>query len=106
VVGAVLLWISPRWRFRDKLLGTLIWPGGLSLLVYPVPSAALTTTETCSGGTGMPTRCTWAGPPLWVGTATLVIFLLGQLAMTVWLWLRARRIPGHDADGASASPTS
>jgi hypothetical protein len=29
IVGVVLLWISPRWRLSDKLLGTLIWPGGL-----------------------------------------------------------------------------
>ena len=29
IVGVVLLWISPRWRLSDKLLGTLVWPGGL-----------------------------------------------------------------------------
>jgi hypothetical protein len=29
LVGVVLLWASPRWRTRDKLLGTLVWPGGL-----------------------------------------------------------------------------
>jgi HAAS domain-containing protein len=28
-VGVVLLWLSPRWTTRDKLLGTLVWPGGL-----------------------------------------------------------------------------
>jgi len=32
LVGVVLLWASPRWRFGDKLLGTLIWPGGLAWL--------------------------------------------------------------------------
>src|SRR5207245_827411 len=26
VVGFVLLWTSPRWRWTDKLLGTLVWP--------------------------------------------------------------------------------
>jgi hypothetical protein len=31
VVGVVLLWSSPRWRTSDKVLGTLIWPGGLAL---------------------------------------------------------------------------
>jgi hypothetical protein len=29
VVGVVLLWASPRWRPAEKLLGTLVWPGGL-----------------------------------------------------------------------------
>jgi hypothetical protein len=38
----VFLWVSPRWRWPDKLLATLIWPGGLlaaSLLMtrYTIP---------------------------------------------------------------------
>ena len=28
--GAVLLWASPRWQLRERLTGTLIWPGGLA----------------------------------------------------------------------------
>jgi hypothetical protein len=30
IVGVILLWTSPRWRTRDKWLGTLVWPGGLA----------------------------------------------------------------------------
>jgi hypothetical protein len=42
LIGVVLLWVSPRWRWPDKLLATLIWPGGLfaaSLLMtqYAIP---------------------------------------------------------------------
>ena len=29
LVGLTLLWISPRWLRPDKLLATLVWPGGL-----------------------------------------------------------------------------
>ncbi|MDR2984740.1 MAG: hypothetical protein LBV34_07855 [Nocardiopsaceae bacterium] len=29
VGGAVLLWASPRWQLRERVIGTLIWPGGL-----------------------------------------------------------------------------
>ena len=29
LVGVALLWISPRWKTGDKLLATLVWPGGL-----------------------------------------------------------------------------
>jgi hypothetical protein len=29
LVGVALLWISPRWKAGDKLLATLVWPGGL-----------------------------------------------------------------------------
>lgn len=43
LVGVTLLWVSPRWRWPDKLLGTLVWPGGLlvaSLLMsrYNLPA--------------------------------------------------------------------
>jgi hypothetical protein len=36
VAGVVLLWLSPRWSIRDKVLGTLVLPGGLALGVYVV----------------------------------------------------------------------
>ena len=36
VVGCVLLWASPRWRWTDKLLGTLVWPGGLAAVAFLV----------------------------------------------------------------------
>jgi hypothetical protein len=29
IVGVVLLWRSRVWTLRDKLIGTLLWPGGL-----------------------------------------------------------------------------
>jgi zinc transporter ZupT len=29
VVGAVLLWRSRVWSVTDKLIGTLLWPGGI-----------------------------------------------------------------------------
>jgi hypothetical protein len=31
LVGVVLLWASPRWTTGDKLVGTLLWPGGLAV---------------------------------------------------------------------------
>ena len=43
LVGAVLLWTSPTWRVRDKILGTLVIPGGLPFAVvvaiFGVPAA-------------------------------------------------------------------
>ena len=40
-VGVVLLWNSSLWRRSEKLLGTLIFPGGpgLALLLAPVALA-------------------------------------------------------------------
>jgi hypothetical protein len=46
-MGVGLLWASPTWPTRDKLLGTLIWPGGLAALV--VLGSFLETTTKCGG---------------------------------------------------------
>jgi hypothetical protein len=46
-LGAGLLWSSPTWTTRDKLLGTLIWPGGLAALV--VLGSFLEATSACGG---------------------------------------------------------
>jgi len=89
VVGAVLLWISPRWRLADKLLGTVVWPGGLFLILY-IATMTPGGNQICIG-TGTTARCAWTGlpaPPPWVGIMTLVVLVLGQLATAVWLWWR------------------
>jgi len=42
IVGVFMLWASPRWRTSDKLVGTLVWPGGLAaVLVVPAFGAGL-----------------------------------------------------------------
>jgi hypothetical protein len=42
IAGVAMLWVSPRWRTKDKLLGTLVWPGGLAaVLAMPRFGAAL-----------------------------------------------------------------
>lgn len=104
VVGAVLLWISPCWRLVDKLLGTVVWPGGLFLTLY-IATMTPGGNQICTGTTA---RCAWTGLPAptpWVGIATLVVLALGQLTTAVWLWWRSTRsIPSRGADGVSMSP--
>jgi hypothetical protein len=43
LIGLALLWASPTWRLRDKLLGTLVVPGGLPfaflLAAFGVPAS-------------------------------------------------------------------
>ncbi|MBM7788198.1 hypothetical protein [Tenggerimyces flavus] len=34
VIGAALLWASARWTVPEKLLATIIWPGGAAGLVW------------------------------------------------------------------------
>lgn len=42
IVGVFMLWVSPRWRTSDKLVGTLVWPGGLAaVLAVPAFGAGL-----------------------------------------------------------------
>ena len=40
IVGVILLWTSSRWRPADKLLGTLVWPGGLLVPVLVLAALA------------------------------------------------------------------
>jgi hypothetical protein len=35
--GVVLLWLSTSWTTRQKLLGTLVWPGGYPGLLFLLP---------------------------------------------------------------------
>jgi hypothetical protein len=55
-VGALLLWVSQAWTLRDKLIGTLLVPGGLLpaawLVVAPV------SVETCSSKGNEAVTCT------------------------------------------------
>ena len=123
VVGVVLLWMSPRWTTRDKLLGTLVWPGGLlapALLVVAGAAAGLlaTSVTTCVGGPvaqvvapvgaaqqnvhQAATHCTTSGgiglPPWLVITLGLILLILA-VAGPIWtasrLLRRARQSPAE-----------
>jgi hypothetical protein len=91
-VGVVLLWASAAWSTRDKLIGTLVVPGGLAL---PGFLATLTwSAESCSGGPGIETTCTGGNPvgnvvwavlavTLVVASIASVLYLARQRARTV-----------------------
>lgn len=101
LVGVVLLWTSDRWTTREKLLGTLVWPGGVLAPVYgPVllgvdgqqcsssetvgpDGTVVTTPEVCEG---------FALPPV-VGVPLLVVLVAAPLAVV--LLLASRAAPGR-----------
>ena len=91
VVGAVLLWNSRAWSLRQKLLGTLVWPGGLVLpmMVLGMPGGS----TFCSGGSGQPIRCVTTGYhlPLVVGIPLLMVLMLAPVVTAVYL-NRVRRV--------------
>ncbi|MHB1783359.1 MAG: hypothetical protein ACYCTE_11865 [Acidimicrobiales bacterium] len=98
LVGIVLLWSSDTWRRRDKLLATLVVPGGLLLpvLLLGMGGAATATACTSSGGPGVPTvtHCTTSGfvLALPVGIAVLLVTVLGPILVAVHLdRVRTRR---------------
>jgi hypothetical protein len=94
LVGVVLLWSSTAWRLRDKLLGTLVVPGGLALLVLLLSFPTGGGTCSSSGGPGVPvvTHCTTSGLVLapWAGIAVFVVLLAAPIVVAVHLG-RARR---------------
>jgi hypothetical protein len=82
VVGVVLLWTSPRWRWPDKLLGTLVWPGGLAAVVpFSIIGAQFTSSDS-----------SWVMPQ-WLSVFILVADVVAPIAVAIWLVLRARRMP-------------
>jgi hypothetical protein len=96
VVGLVLLWASPRWRWPDKLLGTLVWPFGYLGALYGLFAGAFANAANNAGsycGDGCTSTSPGGGMPQWLGVLILVAVFVAPIAMAVWLVLRARWVP-------------
>jgi hypothetical protein len=93
VVGVILLWRSRAWTTRDKLIGTLVLPGGLFLTV-PLLFLALGRSRKvmCINYGASLVHCTH-GPssgPSTLGSIALVLLALTPIATAVYLARRAR----------------
>jgi hypothetical protein len=99
--GLVLLWSSPRWRWPDKLLGTLIWPGGYAGLLFIGEFLAIQgPVQVCSGAPGEPTTCTGGGGfPTWASIVLVAVAVAGPAAMAIRLVVSGRRLPDHAEPG-------
>jgi hypothetical protein len=90
IAGAILLWTSRAWSTRDKLIGTLIIPGGLaSALIVAVLTG---TKRKCLSATGRPTVCT-PGPSTAHSILEITLFalcIIGPIFTSVYLARRAR----------------
>lgn len=95
LVGVVLLWASPTWRTRDKLLGTFVLPGGLAFLVAlgSLPASA----RSCSGSSpvGQPIvlHCSTSGLvlPFPTGIFMLIVAVVAPILTVVHLERVRRR---------------
>jgi hypothetical protein len=101
-IGIVLLWISDAWSTRDKLVGTLLFPGGLLL---PVALGVVAEEGGGCGGTVVSPRlspqpnsagCGPAGTEVWE-VALIVLLVLVPLVTTVYLARRMRRLSSATA---------
>jgi hypothetical protein len=114
VVGVVLLWTSTAWRVRDKVIGTLLFPGGLAGTVVFVGLAGVTAGQVCttagvvaSGGSVGPTRTVCTGGPSTLENVLGIVFLvacvLGPIFSAFWLGITANRAhvrpPGTEIGG-------
>ena len=84
VVGAVLLWASARWTTRDKVIGTLVFPGGLAIMVWY--RVFWSGSSVCSpDGT-----CQTSGMPAGLAMTLALIGTVGSLASAGYLLRQAR----------------
>jgi len=98
IVGLVLLWASPRWRWPDKLLGTLVWPFGYAGALYGLLAGAFTDAAnnagpSCGYGCTSTSTSQGGGMPQWLGDLILAVVFVAPIAVAIWLVLRARRVP-------------
>lgn len=101
-VGVILLWISPVWKTREKLVGTFVVPGGLGLPLFLAAFFPGTSTS-CSIGTTVkvteggkhkrvssgPTVCE-SSDTTWLWTTVAVVLAVASIASAVYLVRRMR----------------
>jgi plasmid stabilization system protein ParE len=97
LVGVTLLWISDTWTTRDKLIGTLVVPGGLllPLALGVLGSGSGSCIEISSGGGPTTARnCADDGSDIdLLKVALIAVLVLAPLATTAYLARRMEERP-------------
>ena len=97
IVGVVLLWSSRAWTTRDKLIGTLVIPGGIATGLFVFLAASVASGSKCvstsysPGRTDLTTHCSGgAGTGVVVLLIVmLVVLVLAPIVSAVYLARRA-----------------
>jgi hypothetical protein len=90
-VGVVLLWGSRRWSNREKLLGTLVVPGGPAMALWLglfFPGQTCVYTERSAGVTDA--DCTGFSLSPWIGVPLFLAILIAPFIVAGLLYSRAR----------------
>jgi hypothetical protein len=110
LVGVVLLWTSRRWTIGDKVLGTLVWPGGVAaalgapavLFLRQVNTgphcATVTAAQLC------PTSTSTLALPGWLFVLSLVVLALLAVGGPAWMATRLMRRARQAPDRVTPAP--
>jgi len=93
VAGVVLLWASSAWNVREKLIGTLVVPGGLMLPVYGLLVVSIESCSSYQRGSVTVSHCTGgasSGGQVALAAAGIVL-LIAPIVTAVFLARRAAR---------------
>lgn len=96
-VGVILLWASPAWTTRQKLIGTLLPPGGYLGAVFVLPALLLQSTcviGTDSTGRVVENTCPQGWDQVFVGgglIAVTIALLVLPVVVGIYLATRLRR---------------
>jgi uncharacterized membrane protein len=88
-VGVVLLWASSAWTTGEKLIGTLLVPGGLALPLFFAVVAA--SGGSCSGPVGGGLECSPDGGAPFLATTFAIVLFITPLLTVAFLAHRMRR---------------
>jgi len=97
LVGVILLWSSGLWGRSEKLLGTLIFPGGPGLAMLISGAAFALPSQSCSSSSSVDGRvvtaevCTGFALPPAVGITFLLFILIAPVVVAIVLLNRARQ---------------
>jgi uncharacterized membrane protein len=109
-VGLFMLWTSEQWRTRDKIIGSLLLPGGLVIPAWiALSSHATLFGSSCIQGIppgGTPLKgCASSIPPDWGGIALLALMVIVPVVVAIHLHRAARNVrpSGRSSDDAGST---
>jgi hypothetical protein len=94
VIGLVLLWVSSAWNVRDKIIGTVFWPGGLALPLFLYLTTTQLTTTSCNvdPATGQEYEGCASGPGV-IAVLLAIVVLATPFVTAAYLTYRLRHQP-------------
>lgn len=104
--GVILLWLSRWWTPKEKVLGTLVWPGGylglLFVMSVPAQSCFSSSTTDSNGVTTITAEnCEGFALPTALAIPTALVWLVAPVVVAMFLYRRAQR---RATDASSGRP--